>query len=388
MSIFHHRSDHNDTILVSMQASQSFTDNEQSNQEHTVSDPQETVVPQDEENLLLEQDENIHSQEEEHVPLEQEETVLENEVLANSRVNILPASKSKTVQRLKSYPIVKETRDGLDNVAITRVTVANIKIIVTGISKTKFIKFFQPVATFIDNVGDGTLNLTEKVMPSVKTKTFKKMCNDMKGPCKFMEKKSDSIKCKSNKLIKKKVYFPVHKKLINWRIYYNKKFINTNNAPLVRSVMDPVLKPCNNVFEKSIETYIPVDKKKELYFKRDKFCVETSRSLFLTGNLVERLIPIMLHDTKVILLIPVHILIYLNKIFNKALDEQKDLGLKSTFKAIFKVITILNEKIKKEIFNKKKFKKGIFKKKKSNKAIEISDEQEPIIENTQEVQVY
>lgn len=277
--------------------------------------------------------------------------------------------KSKTIKELRSFAIVKETKRCMDDCAITRVIIANTEPMMIKIIKSKPVEFVSPVTKFVDKISYKSLKFTEKLFPSIKDKSLKKM--KLKIVKKI--KKGDH---KKNKMIKdgmkkgdKYIYEPTHSKILKFRKYYNEKVYDTKGKPLIRGAFDPVILPFNNAFENTTHKYFPDGKP-----VTGKFSCEFDRTFALTIRMSKNMNPIIKCKTKNMMMKPFKYKKHVNKVINKHLDMEKNLCFKNSIHAIKGAMKELYKELWKDI--KKNPPMKYFVKKRFN------DHVEEIVDNT------
>lgn len=236
----------------------------------------------------------------------------------------------RTIQRIKSYPIVQETQKHMDNCVVTRVFIANTEPVLVKVMNSKPLQMVSPVTNFLDKISYSSLRFTEKLIPSIKTKTFKKLGDEIMIP--IERTKVISKRAKTNIVNKgdKYVYKPAHSKVIQFRKYYNEKFYDTKGKPIVRGAFDPVILPLNNAFENSTHKYFPQGKT-----VNGVFSCEFDRSVALSVRLIQNLVPLIETRTKHVMSIPFEYTNHVNSVINKHLDMEPNLCFTNSAKATY-----------------------------------------------------
>ncbi|CAL9731102.1 sporulation-specific protein 4 [Monosporozyma unispora] len=236
----------------------------------------------------------------------------------------------KTIKHLKSYPLIQETQKHMDNCVITKVIIANTEPMMVKVLNSKPLQIVSPVTNFIDKVSYSSLKLTEKIVPSIKTKTFKILGDEIMTPVNKTRSVTKKVK---NGMVNKGhryVYQPTNSKIIQWRKYYNDKFYDTKGKPLVRGTFDPVILPLNNVFENSTHKYFP-----QCEPVNGKFSCEFDRSVALSIKLIQNVIPIVESKTTEVIKSPFHYANHVNSVINKHIDMESNLCLSNTARATY-----------------------------------------------------
>ena len=242
-----------------------------------------------------------------------------------------PRPGHKTVTHLKKYPLVSETRDTLVSIAASRVILANAIPLVRTVINSKPAKAVQPVTNVIDDIMASGLDLTEAVVPSLKTKTFSVLKKEFLWPVRVTMKYT---KVAVNEVITAGngyVYKPAHERIIKTRQAYNKKYFDTKGKPLIRGALDPVISPVNKVIESNAKKFFP--KGREVA-PRSAFSCEFDRNLALSLNLVSRAAPVFEKKFITVVTAPARYLKHANDVLNVHLDKEPNLGPKNSLKAI------------------------------------------------------
>lgn len=236
---------------------------------------------------------------------------------------------SKTVDHINSYPLVQQTRSFLYGIPAARILHANTKPLVKSVLESKMMQLALPVTNTVDTVANSSLNLTEKVVPSLKTKTYQRLAEEAKLPYNYTKKYGKQATNKTVALADRKVYQPAHNQVLKFRKYYNGKVYDTKGKPLVRGSLDPVTGPINNLFENLYVKWFPDGTP----VSKEGYSSELNRSVALVINFFSRSIPVLekrIIDTS---MLPCHYVLHANSVFNKSLDKQPSLGMKNSWKA-------------------------------------------------------
>lgn len=258
----------------------------------------------------------------------------ENKENCSSKLNQISNNKQdgqfRTIDHLKSYPIVQETQAYANNCAVARVFIANTEPILVKILNSKPLKIVSPITNFVDKIGYSSIRLTEKLIPSIKTKTFKNLGDDFMIPVKKTKNITKRIKLSMVNKSQKYVYKPTHSRIIHFRKYYNEKIYDTKGKPLIRGTFDPVILPLNNAFENSTHKYFPAGKTVS-----GSFSCEFDRSVALSFRLIQNIIPLLGSKVKIVLLWPFVYFQHVNSVFNKHLDKEPNLCLRNSRRATY-----------------------------------------------------
>ncbi|AQZ12795.1 SPS4 (YOR313C) [Zygosaccharomyces parabailii] len=246
---------------------------------------------------------------------------------------------SKTVDHIKSYPLVQQTRSFLYGIPAARVLHANAKPLVKSVLESKPMQLALPVTNTVDTVANSSLSLTEKVIPSLKTKTYQKLAEEAKLPFTYTKKYSKQATNKTVELADQNVYQPAHNQVMKFRKYYNKKFYDTKGKPLVRSSLDPMTGPINNLFENLYIKWLP----NGTPVSKDGYSSELNRSVALVINFFSRTIPVIEKHIADTSMMPCHYVMHVNSVFNKSLDKQPSLGFMDFWNASKRAISELEK---------------------------------------------
>ncbi|AAS50898.2 ABR127Cp [Eremothecium gossypii ATCC 10895] len=252
----------------------------------------------------------------------------------------LPAERSgcKTLTHIGTYPLVQQTKDILEHLPPARILAANTKPIVVSVVHSKPVAIVRPVVNIADSVFDKTLSVTEKVVPSLKTKTYQRLGEEIMLP--YTLTKTVIVKTTNGtvSIANNFVYEPAHENILKFRRYYNQRLIDTHGKPLIRGSLDFVVGPANRQYERLITRVLPEGKEVPV----NGFSNEVDRSVALTFNLVSRLIPAAAKKTSRIIWSPWNYAKHVNDVFNENLDKQEDLYWAHSWDATKNAITELN----------------------------------------------
>lgn len=234
----------------------------------------------------------------------------------------------KTVDHVGAYPLMQQTEGVAKKVAITRIVLAQTKPSIDKVIISKPVQTVAPVINFFDKVANSTLNTVERVVPSLKTKTYQRLGEEIALPYTLTKKYGKQFKDTTTRNGDNYIYQPVHGRLVKFRKYYNEKYIDTKGKPLIRGHLDPVLLPVNNAFEKTTIRYLPRGQK----VPSDTFCCEFNRGLALDFNFMTRAISAVGHQVVDVAKLPFAYGCHANSVYNKNLDKQEDLRMRNVLK--------------------------------------------------------
>ena len=194
---------------------------------------------------------------------------------------------------------------------------------------SKVVKFVSPVTNIVDNMVDSSLNLTDKVIPSIKTKTYQKLGEEVSLPYTFTKKYTKQATKATINTGNNYVYKPTHNQILKFRKFYNEKIIDTKGKPLVRGTLDPIISPINKLIENTTHKYLPKGENVPI----DKFSCQFDRSFALGWDIIVRSIPVINGEISKTVMRPCNYIGYSNSVYNKHLNNQTDLSLKNSFVA-------------------------------------------------------
>ena len=199
---------------------------------------------------------------------------------------------------------------------------------------SKTVQYMSPVTTFLDNISDSTLTLTDRMIPSLKTLSYEKIGDTLLLPVKKTKERVKKFKSKNKTL---------DDNPINSEGQVKTKKEVKDSKPGIRNKLDPLLLPINNRIENvSIKYFSTGNEMPVVTFKS-----EINRSLKLSSSVFSK----MLMSAA---LLPCKSIIHMNDVFNKELDQMKDLCLKHSIVAKWNTIKTLKEEMIQTIWKKKK----------------------------------
>ncbi|AMD20226.1 HDL518Wp [Eremothecium sinecaudum] len=251
----------------------------------------------------------------------------------------IPAdNKCRTMTHINSYPLVQQTKHILRRFPPTRVVLSNTKPIIIGAVTSKPMTLVRPVTGIADRVFDKTLSVTEMIVPSMKTKTYQRLGEEIMLP--YTITKTVAQKTTSTAKYALRTYFfePTHEQVLKFRKYYNEKIIDTHGKPLIRGTLDCIVGPVNRRYESLIIKVLPEGKP----VPTTGFTNECDRNLALTCNMIGRLGPAAVKKTSAILFSPCNYVKHVNDVFNDNLDRLENLQWANSWKAAKNAIAELN----------------------------------------------
>ncbi|QEU59174.1 Sps4 [Kluyveromyces lactis] len=235
----------------------------------------------------------------------------------------------KTVDHINGYPLVQQTKEILDGISVARVVKANTLPTATAILTSKPVKFVEPVTKIVDTVADTGLTVTEKVIPSLKTKTYQRLGEEAMIPYNLTSKAVNKTVDTTVSFAENYIYEPTHNQILKFRQYYNEKVYDTHGKPLIRGSLDPLVSPCNKWYESLINSSFPEGKE----VPTNGFSNELDRSFALTFNAIQRAASVFNKRSKETILAPCNYVKHVNDVLNVNLDNQEDLSLPKSWVA-------------------------------------------------------
>ncbi|CDO95725.1 unnamed protein product [Kluyveromyces dobzhanskii CBS 2104] len=235
----------------------------------------------------------------------------------------------KTVDHINGYPLVQQTIEILDGIAVARIVKANTVPTATAILTSKPVKFVEPVTKVVDTVANSGLILTEMVIPSLKSKTYQRLGEEAMIPYNLASKAMNKTVDTTVSLAESYIYSPTHNQILKFRQYYNEKVYDTHGKPLIRGSLDPLVSPCNKWYESLINKSFPEGKE----VPTNGFSNELDRSFALTFNAIQRIGSILNRKSKETVLAPCNYAKHVNDVLNVNLDKQDDLSLPKSWVA-------------------------------------------------------
>lgn len=290
----------------------------------------------------------------------------------------------KTVDHIKSYPLVQQTRSLLHEVPAARILHANTKPWLKSLLESKVMQLALPLTNTVDSVTNSSLNLTEKAVPSLKTKTYQKLGEEALLPYTYTKKYGKQATNKTVSLGNQNVYQPAHNQVLKFRKYYNEKLYDTKGKPLVRSSLDPLTAPLNNMFEHTYIKWFPHGKD----VPKQGYSSELNRSVALVINFFSRSIPVLEKNVFDTGMLPCNYVIHANKVLNKSLDKQPRLGFKDSLNGSKDAFTELEKEVAEYIkkHGPQKLLTNPFNKKNNKKNNAVQQGQDAIQDRVEEIQ--
>lgn len=245
----------------------------------------------------------------------------------------------KTVDHINGYPLVQQTKDILDSIAVARVVKANTLPTANAILASKPVKLVEPVTKVVDTVADSGLTLTEKVIPSLKTKTYQRLGEEAMIPYNLTSKAVNKTVDTTVSAAESYIYEPTHNQILKFRQYYNEKVYDTHGKPLIRGSLDPIVSPVNKWYESLIKYSFPEGKE----VPTNGYSNELDRSFALTFNAIQRAASALNKKTVETVWAPCNYVKHVNEVLNVNLDKQEDLSLPKSWVATKDSVQELNK---------------------------------------------
>ncbi|XBW38005.1 hypothetical protein QEN19_003590 [Hanseniaspora menglaensis] len=235
--------------------------------------------------------------------------------------------KFKVFDHLNTYPLVQQTEAFVATLPLTKVAVANVKPFLESKIVSKPMGVIKPATDFFDKLAVKTLLAIESVVPSLKTKTYENIGEDIMMPYKFTKETINKSATEVSNFTATYAYEPVHSNVVKFRKLYNNKIYDTKGKPLIRGSLDPIVGPCNKKLEHLIASYLP----EGTDIPADGFSNEFDRSFALLYNALTRAIPVTEKTASNVIMAPCNYTQHVIDVFNTNLDKKESLGLKNSF---------------------------------------------------------
>ncbi|CAB4252944.1 similar to Saccharomyces cerevisiae YOR313C SPS4 Protein whose expression is induced during sporulation [Maudiozyma barnettii] len=235
----------------------------------------------------------------------------------------------KTIEHFKEYKLYSEAKAKATNMAVVRVVDANIRPMVTSIRSSPVLLSTRFITDYLDKATLATVIFTERFMPCMKKTGSQEIMKTITYPIVLPLRLTKDIKDATVEVTTYFIYRPYHNQLVRFRHFYNRRFIDTKNKPLIRGNLDPIISPLNNNIEKIVKARFP----DMMVHHKESFCCETSRSASLVYVVTKGTKASTLKHMTNKMMMPCMAAHKVNEIFNKHLDKQDDLRLRSVLRA-------------------------------------------------------
>ncbi|SCU91624.1 LAME_0E13212g1_1 [Lachancea meyersii CBS 8951] len=256
-----------------------------------------------------------------------------------SETEIITKCRYKSIQHVKSYPLVKQTHRFLAQLPATRVILANTRPVYKRVASSKPAQWVSPATRMVDSIADRGLEATDNWVPCLKTKTYQDLYHDAATPFVYTKDMVVKVTVAAADAADNYVYEPTHTQVIRFRKFYNAKIYDTNGKPLLRSSVDPFVAPYNKKLEKMTKHHFPEGKE----VPTSGFSSEISRTVALTDNLLRRMSPVAQERLVNFVLMPCRYAQHVNAVFNENLDKQESLSISNSWSASIGAVTILHK---------------------------------------------
>ncbi|KAH3678503.1 hypothetical protein WICMUC_001520 [Wickerhamomyces mucosus] len=255
------------------------------------------------------------------------------EVNADENLTADPTSNHELSKHILSYPLVKETYDLIEEIPGVKVVISNAQPVAEFIHSQPLLK---PVIKTLDNAGNSTLNSIDSVAPGLQTATYKSVGQAFQEP--FIQA-STAIKSGVtyvNETVENNVVSPTIQLTHDAREFYNKKVYNTNGKPLLRSSIDPIVKPYNTFIESFTEKNFPNGEP-----VAKNFPSEFDRKFQLDLNLIQRAIPVISNKVHNVFWAPYNYGVHVVDVFHNNYSKTQNKSIVTLVKAVYNSKTIL-----------------------------------------------
>lgn len=247
----------------------------------------------------------------------------------------------KVIDHLNTYPLVQQTNDFVSKLPVTRIAVANAKPILESKIVSAPLSMVKPVTDVVDNLAVKSLVALEKVIPSLKTKTYQRLGEEFMMPYNFTKSTINKGVSEVTDFTTTYAYEPVHNNIIKFRKFYNEKIYDTKGKPLIRGSLDSFVAPVNEKLESIIKSYLPDGTE----VSKDGFSNEIDRSFALLGNAVSRAVPVTEKKATEVIMAPCNYTSHVIDVFNTNLDKEESLSIKNSFNATKTSVAELEKEI-------------------------------------------
>jgi sporulation-specific protein 4 len=247
----------------------------------------------------------------------------------------------KVVDHLYTYPLVQQTNAFVSKLPVTRIAAANVKPILESKIVSAPLNLIKPVSDVVDNLAVKSLVTLEKVIPSLKTKTYQKLGEEVMLPYNFTKNTINKGVSEVTDLTTTYAYDPVHNNIIKFRKFYNEKIYDTKGKPLIRGSLDSFVAPINKKVEDVIKSYLPDGPE----VSSEGFSNEIDRSFALLTNAVSRAGPVTEKKASEVIMAPCNYTSHVIDIFNTNLDKEESLSIKNSFNATKTSVVELEKEI-------------------------------------------
>lgn len=255
-----------------------------------------------------------------------------------SSINEIPAAVESTanehlhfkvIDHLYTYPLVQQTDAFVSKLPVARIAAANAKPILESKVVAAPLNLIKPVSNVIDNLAVKSLVALEKVIPSLKTKTYQRLGEEFMMPYNFTKSTINKGVSEVSDFTTTYAYEPVHDNIVKFRKFYNEKIYDTKGKPLIRGSLDSFVAPINKKMEEAIKSYLPEGAE----VSTEGFSNEIDRSFALLSNAVSRAVPVTEKKATDVIMAPCNYTSHVIDIFNTNLDKEESLSIKNSFNA-------------------------------------------------------
>ncbi|CAI8507612.1 unnamed protein product [Hanseniaspora opuntiae] len=221
----------------------------------------------------------------------------------------------KVIDHLNTYPLVQQTNEFVSKLPVTRIAVANAKPILESKIVSAPLNMIKPVSDVVDNLAVKSLVALEKVVPSLKTKTYQRLGEEFMMPYNF-------TKSTINKGVSEVTDF-------------------TTTYAYEPDLWIPLLLQSTRKLESIIKSYLPDGSE----VSKDGFSNEIDRSFALLGNAVSRAVPVTEKKATEVIMAPCNYTSHVIDVFNTNLDKEESLSIKNSFNATKTSVAELEKEI-------------------------------------------
>lgn len=237
------------------------------------------------------------------------------------------ATNCNTTAHLMSYPLVKETVELVEKIPGVSTIESASKPVAEFMHEQSLLK---PAVDTIDKMGSSALEMTENVVPCMKTVGYEDIANTIEAP--FIAASDGVKKCTqwTNETVEENVCSPSKQLIKDFRAYYNEHLYDTKGKPLLRSSMDPLVRPVNSYMESMAKNYLP-----ETEPMTHEFSSEIEKNMFLSYDITKRSIPVVMNKKLEIVMSPYNYTMHAVDIFKDNWAKQSPGSIMSPLNATY-----------------------------------------------------
>lgn len=224
-----------------------------------------------------------------------------------------------TSEKVMSYPLVKETVDLVMSIpGVQSLEDTKNAFLEPAISYVHSQVILKPVIKNMDNMGTLTLNAVENTIPALKTATFATVSDLVKSPFIQMEQSKLQAMQWTEETVDRTFFSPARKMIHDTRVYYNNHWYDTRGKPLLRSSLDPVMRPVNQFLEDFALKNFP---EPAIPFSSDS-STEIGKSIQLSKDVTMRALPVIMKKKTDVAMMPYNCSLHVINVFRENMDKR------------------------------------------------------------------